>query len=158
MENVLSDDLPLIIPRKDEADWPGTMPRRVDVGPRAGTEEYMQQQIDRLATQVGNLATQVATQNGKIDSSIATVATNHKQNRDSIHDLREGQQRYTDALYLGFQKMSDSLEKAITPIKDDVLELKLWRSKTTGYVIGISALAALIFKVVEVGLSKAGLH
>ena len=104
----------------------------------------MQEQINRLATQVAHLE--------------ATQLLNHEQNRKSIHDIREGQQRYTDALYLGFEKMAEALEKAITPIKDDVLELKLWRSKTTGYVVGISALAALIFKVVEVGLSKAGLH
>ena len=114
------------------------------MGPRAGTEEYMQEQINRLTTQVASLQ--------------AVQVLNHEQNRKSIHDLREGQQRYTDALYAGFEKMAEALTESLKPIKKDIFDLQMWRSKTTGYVIGISALAALIFKVVEVGLSKAGLH
>lgn len=104
----------------------------------------MQAQINRLATQVAHME--------------ATQVLNHEQNRKDISEIRDGQQRYTDALYTGFQKMSDSLEKALTPIKEDIFNLQMWKSKTTGYVVGISTLAAIIFKVVEVGLSKAGLH
>lgn len=125
------------------------------MGPRAGTEEYMQEQINRLAEKVQSLTT--------------LQATNHEQNRKSIHDIREGQQKYTDALYLGFEKMAAALEKSLLPIKqdvaksaDDIFNLQMWRSKTTGYVLGISAMSAfisaVIFKVVEVGLSKAGMH
>src|SRR6266581_4766975 len=98
------------------------MPRRYDVGPRIGSEAYVQEQINRLATQVAHLE--------------ATQVLNHEQNRKSIHDLREGQQRYTDALYAGFDKMTESIEKAIVPMKKDILDLQLWKSKTTGYVVG----------------------
>lgn len=104
----------------------------------------MQEQINRLTTQVASMQ--------------AVQVLNHEQNRKSIHDLREGQQAYTDALYKGFEKMAEAIEKAISPIKKDIFDLQMWKSKTTGYVVGISALAALIFKIVEVGLSKAGMH
>lgn len=121
------------------------------MGPRAGTEEYMQEQINRLATQVAHME--------------ATQILNHEQNRKDreedrkdVAELRDGQQRYTDALYAGFKEMASALTLALVPIKKDIFDLQMWKSKTTGYVVGISALAALIFKVVEVGLSKAGLH
>lgn len=102
----------------------------------------MQDQINRLSTQVAHLT--------------AVQALNHEQNRKDITDIRDGQQKYTDALYAGFEKMSESLEKALTPIKNDIFDLQMWRSKTTGYVVGISALAALVFKLVEAALNHAG--
>jgi hypothetical protein len=104
----------------------------------------MQEQISRLATQLATVQAQ--------------QALNHEQNRKSIRDIREDQKKYTDALYAGFDRMALSLEKALAPIKQDIFDLQMWKSKTTGYVVGISALAALIFKIVEVGLSKAGMH
>lgn len=117
--------------------------RGFDVSPRPTTESHVQEQITRLSNQVASLVT--------------TQTLNHQQNRKDINDLRDGQQRYIDALYTGFKDMSTSLEKAITPIKADIFDLQMWKSKTTGYVVGISALAALVFKVVEVGLSKVGM-
>lgn len=107
----------------------------------------MQTQINRLATQMSHLS--------------ATQALNHDQNRKDIAEIREGQQKYTAALYEGFEKMAASLEKALTPIKTDIFNLQMWRSKTTGYVLGISAVSALIsaiiFKLVEAVLPHAGL-
>jgi hypothetical protein len=95
----------------------------------------MQEQINRLATQIATIQAQ--------------QALNHEQNRRSIHDLREGQQRYIDALHLGFEKMGDSLEKALMPIKAAIFDLQMWKSKTTGYVMGISAVSAAVFALVE---------
>lgn len=80
---------------------------------------------------------------------MTTQKLNHDQNRRDIHDLRNGQQRYVDALQLGFEKIAESMEKALTPIRADILDLQLWKSKTTGYVLGLSALSAAVFKIVE---------
>jgi hypothetical protein len=85
-----------------------------------------------------------------------TQVLNHAQNRKDIHDLRNGQQRFSDAMADGFEKVSKAIVDAITPIRQDVFNLQMWRSKTTGYVIGMSVLAAFIFKVVETGLTHAG--
>lgn len=104
----------------------------------------MQEQITLLSKEVASLTT--------------LQRLNHDQNRKDIHDLRNGQQRVADALYTGFDKMTKSLNEALTPIRKDIFDLQMWKSKTTGYVLGVSALAALIFKVVEFGLSKAGLN
>lgn len=102
----------------------------------------MQQQINRLATQVASMQ--------------AVQVLNHEQNRKSIHELREGQQAYTDALYKGFEKMAESLEKALAPMKKDIFDIQMWKSKTTGYVLGISAASAAVFALVE-KLVSAGL-
>lgn len=114
------------------------------------SEGHMQEQIDRLSNQLSNLEK-------KVDVLVATQPINHQQNRKDIHELRNNQQRYIDALQTGFEKMVKSLDEALTPIRKDIFDLQMWKSKTTGYVLGLSALAALIFKVVEFGLSYAGM-
>jgi hypothetical protein len=111
------------------------------VGPRAGTEEHMQEQINRLSNEVATLTT--------------TQRLNHDQNRKDIHDLRNGQQKVANELYLGFEKMTDLLEKTLTPIKQQIFDLQMWKSKTTGYVLGISAVSALVFALVEKFISVA---
>lgn len=113
-------------------------------------EGSMQDQINRLAREVSQLSNAVTNQN-------TTQKLNHDQNRRDIHDLRNGQQRFSDALVEGFEKMSKSLDTTLTPIRKDIFDLQMWKSKTTGYVLGLSALAALIFKLVELGLSYAGM-
>lgn len=102
----------------------------------------MQEQINRLSNEVATLTT--------------TQRLNHDQNRKDIHDLRNGQQRVADALYAGFDKMAESLEKALSPIRRDILDIQMWKSKTTGYVLGISAASAAVFAIVE-KLVSAGL-
>lgn len=106
-------------------------------------EAFMQEQINRLANQVTELVT--------------TQKLNHAQNQKEIHDLRNGQQKFADALSEGFEKMARAMETTLTPIKKDILDLQMWKSKTTGYVLGISAVAALVFELVKVGLGRAGL-
>jgi hypothetical protein len=102
----------------------------------------MQEQINRLANQVTSLVT--------------TQQLNHAQNQKEIHELRNGQQRFADALTEGFEKMATALETTLNPIKKDILDLQLWKSKTTGYVLGISAVSAVLFAIVE-KLVSAGL-
>ena len=107
----------------------------------------MQLQIDDLTRQVASLA-------GELKASVATNALNHQQNRKDIHDLRNGQQIFSDTLAQGFDKISRTLKESLAPVQADVLDLKLWRAKVVGQVSGISLLAAIIFRVVEVGLTK----
>lgn len=104
------------------------------------SEGNTQDQINRLSTQVASLVT--------------TQKLNHEQNRRDIHDLRNSQQRFADSLVEGFDKMAKSLDASLTPIRKDVFDLQMWKSKTTGYVLGLSALAALVFKGVEIALSR----
>jgi hypothetical protein len=103
----------------------------------------MQEQITRLSKEVSSLAT--------------LQKVNHDQNRKDIHDIRNGQQAVRDALYNGFEKVSNAFEASLAPIRKDIFDLQMWKSKTTGYVLGISALAAIIFKIVETVLSHAGM-
>lgn len=103
----------------------------------------MQEQVNLLSKEVATLTT--------------TQRLNHAQNRKDIYDLRTGQQRVTNALYTGFENMTKSLNESLNPIRKDIFDLQMWKSKTTGYVLGVSALAALIFKLVEAGLSYAGM-
>jgi hypothetical protein len=114
------------------------------------SEGSMQEQINRLAGEVLQLSKVVTTQT-------TTQKLNHEQNRRDIHDLRNGQQKFADALLEGFDKMAKSLDATLTPIRKDIFDLQMWKSKTTGYVLGLSALAALIFKLVDLGLSHAGM-
>jgi hypothetical protein len=51
--------------------------------------------------------------------------------------------------------MTDLLEKTLTPIKQQIFDLQMWKSKTTGYVLGISAVSALVFALVEKFISVA---
>jgi hypothetical protein len=95
-----------------------------------------------VQVQVNRLTTQVATMQ-------AVQALNHEQNRKSIDDLREGQQRYIAALSSGFANMAESMEKGMQLIKKDIFDLQMWKSKTTGYVLGISAASAAVFAIVE---------
>jgi hypothetical protein len=116
------------------------------VGPRAGTEEHMQEQINRLADAVSALEK-------KVDKVATIQPLNHIQNRKDIHTLINGQQKYVDALYNGLDKITDkiteSMDKKLTPIQEDILDLQLWKSKTTGYVLGISAASAAVFALIE---------
>lgn len=102
----------------------------------------MQDQINRLSGEVASLTT--------------TQKLNHEENRRDIGDLRNGQQRVADALSEGFEKMSKALDMALTPIRQQIFDLQMWKSKTTGYVLGISAVSAIVFALVE-KLVSAGL-
>jgi hypothetical protein len=101
----------------------------------------MQEQINNLSKEVAILTT--------------IQSNNHIQNRKDIHDLRNGQQKVADALYNGFEKITSALTEALKPIKADILDMQLWRSKTTGYVLGISALSAIVFALIEKFISAA---
>lgn len=102
----------------------------------------MQDQINRLSKEVSTLS--------------ATQKINHDQNRKDIHDIRSGQQAVRDALYNGFEKLSNAFETSLAPIRKDIFDLQMWKSKTTGYVLGISAASAAVFALVE-KLVSAGL-
>lgn len=101
-----------------------------------------QDQINRLAGQVASLVT--------------TQRLNHEQNRRDIDDLRNSQQKFADTLVEGFDKMARHLDVSLTPIRKDIFDLQMWKSKSTGYVLGLSALAALVFKGVEIALTMIG--
>lgn len=109
----------------------------------------MQEQIDRLSNEITSVSK-------KVDTLVVIQPLNHAQNRKDIHELRNGQQNMRDALYNGFEKVANSLESNLRPIREDVKELQLWKSKTTGYVLGISAASAAVFALVE-KLVSAGL-
>lgn len=94
---------------------------------------------------------------GKLETLVAQQITkqelNHAQNRKDIHDLRNMQQKIVDALSQGLERVIDKieskLETELKPIKRDVLNLKLWRSKTTGYALGLAGASALVFEIVS---------
>jgi hypothetical protein len=106
----------------------------------------MQAQINQLSKEVTTLVT--------------TQKLNHTENRRDIGDLRLGQQQQAASINVGFEKVADSIERALTPIKQDIssvktdiFNLQMWKSKTTGYVLGMSALGAFVFELVRIAIS-----
>lgn len=88
-----------------------------------------------MQTQINQLSREVATM-------VATQKLNHLENRRDIGEFREGQKEQERALDSGLGKLGAALERALSPIRKDVFELQMWRSRTTGYFLGMSALGA----------------
>lgn len=117
----------------------------------ANLEENMQSQINHLSGEVTRLGQEVG-------ASVATQILNHAENQEKIRNLNDGQRQFVIAMTEGFAKIALSLEEALKPIKTDIFNLQMWRSKTTGYVLGVAGLAALVFKLIETILTRFGAH
>lgn len=101
---------------------------------------------------------------GSVQTLRADVEAKHRENRKSIHDLREGQQTMLDSFYRSRMELNDILaglknlpemldklananERRMGAVEKNLTELNLWRAKATGYFAGLCFVGGAIISL-----------
>lgn len=104
---------------------------------------------NELSAQVAALRADHAALDRRVDGLASSLESKHRENRESIHDLREGQQDILESVRAGMEKIADKIGERFTPLETAVTDLRLKYAKATGYAVGVSALGAVVFELVK---------